>query len=134
MTLGNMCANSVRSLAASCWLCHHGALLAVDRWPDDMPAPSSGPRMVSTGYVAHPKWTVDPVEAHNVQLPDQNQAASKVHLIDDRVAENVRQRCGEMNAETAIKIMNSEAPGGAIGGRRMSSDAGTRSNATKTPC
>ena len=30
MTLGNMRANGVRSLAVSCWLCHHGAVLAVD--------------------------------------------------------------------------------------------------------
>jgi hypothetical protein len=36
MTLGNMRANGVRSLSVNCWLCHHGAVLAADRWPDDV--------------------------------------------------------------------------------------------------
>jgi hypothetical protein len=31
MTVGNMRAQGVRALAVSCWLCHHGAVLAVDR-------------------------------------------------------------------------------------------------------
>jgi hypothetical protein len=43
MTLGNMRANGVRSLAVSCWLCHHDAVLGVDRWPDDVPVPAFGP-------------------------------------------------------------------------------------------
>jgi hypothetical protein len=37
MTLGNMCANGVRSLSVSCWLCHHGTVLAVDRWTAAVP-------------------------------------------------------------------------------------------------
>jgi hypothetical protein len=48
MTLGNMRAQDVRSLSVTCWLCHHGAVFAVDRWPDDLPVPSFGPRMVCT--------------------------------------------------------------------------------------
>jgi len=28
----------------------HGAVLAVDGWPDAMPVPPFGPRMVYTGY------------------------------------------------------------------------------------
>jgi hypothetical protein len=32
----------VRSLAVSCWLCHHGAVLPVDPWPDDVTVPSFG--------------------------------------------------------------------------------------------
>jgi hypothetical protein len=43
MTLGNM-----RSLFVSCWLCHHRAVLSADRWPDEIPVPAFGPRMVCT--------------------------------------------------------------------------------------
>jgi hypothetical protein len=48
MTLGNIRASGVRSLTVSCALCHHDAVLAVDRWPDDVPVPSFGARMVCT--------------------------------------------------------------------------------------
>jgi hypothetical protein len=62
ITLGNMRENGVRSLAVSSWLCHHGAVLAVDRWPDDVSVPASHPRMVCTGCGivgadARPNWT-----------------------------------------------------------------------------
>jgi hypothetical protein len=43
MTLGNMRANGVRSLAV--WQCHHEAVLNADRWPDHMPVQAFGPRM-----------------------------------------------------------------------------------------
>jgi hypothetical protein len=33
MTLGNMRANGVRSLAVLCWRCHHKAVLSADPWP-----------------------------------------------------------------------------------------------------
>jgi hypothetical protein len=49
MTLGNMRENGERSLAVTCWLCHHGAVLAVDRSPDDLPVPSFGPCLVCAG-------------------------------------------------------------------------------------
>jgi hypothetical protein len=42
MTLGNMRAQGVRSLSVSCWQCHHGGVLSVDRWPDDVHVPSFG--------------------------------------------------------------------------------------------
>jgi hypothetical protein len=48
MTLGNMRANGVRSLAVSCHLWHHEAVLSADRWPDHMAVPAFGPRMVCT--------------------------------------------------------------------------------------
>jgi hypothetical protein len=61
MTLGNMRANGVRSLSMSCWVCHHDAVPPVDRWPNDVPVPPFGPRMVCTGCGvvgadARPNW------------------------------------------------------------------------------
>jgi hypothetical protein len=41
-------AQGVRSLSVSCWLCHHGAVLTADRWSDEVPLPSFGPRMVGS--------------------------------------------------------------------------------------
>jgi hypothetical protein len=35
MTLGNMRANGVHSLAVSCHLCHHEAIINAAHWPDD---------------------------------------------------------------------------------------------------
>jgi hypothetical protein len=65
MALGNMRANGVRSLAVSCWQCHHGAILSADRWSDDVPVPMFGPRMVCTkcgiiGADARPNWLEQP--------------------------------------------------------------------------
>jgi hypothetical protein len=61
MTLQNMRENGVRSLAISCWICHHAAVLSADGWPDDVPVPTFGPRMVCTrcgiiGADARPNW------------------------------------------------------------------------------
>ena len=65
MTLGNMRANGVRSLDVSCWQCHHRAILSADPWPDHVPVPSFGPRMVCTrcgiiGADARPNWQEQP--------------------------------------------------------------------------
>ena len=65
MTLGNMRANSVRSLDVSCWQCHHRAIMIADQWPDDVPVPTFGPRMVCTrcGIIsadARPNWREQP--------------------------------------------------------------------------
>jgi hypothetical protein len=61
MTLGNMRSNGVRTLAVSCWNCHHEAVLSAEPWPDHVPVPSFGPRMVCTqcgitGADARPNW------------------------------------------------------------------------------
>jgi hypothetical protein len=61
MTLGNMRSLGVRSLAVSCELCHHDAILSAELWPDHIPMPSFGPRMVCTrcgiiGADARPNW------------------------------------------------------------------------------
>ena len=63
MTLGNMRANGVRTLAVYCegCRCHHEAIIDVSGFPDDVPVPSFGPRMVCTvcgaiGADARPNW------------------------------------------------------------------------------
>jgi hypothetical protein len=61
MTLGNMRSLGVRSLAVSCELCHHTAVLSAEPWSDHVPVPSFGPRMVCTccgiiGADARPNW------------------------------------------------------------------------------
>jgi hypothetical protein len=67
MTLDNMHANGVRSLAVSCWQCHHQAVLSADPWPDHVPVPAFGPRMVCTrcgiiGADARPNWRERPAQ------------------------------------------------------------------------
>ena len=62
MTLGNMRANGVRSLAITCgalW-CHHCGVLDVSAYSNDVTVPSFGSRMVCTacgaiGADARPK-------------------------------------------------------------------------------
>jgi hypothetical protein len=52
MTLGNMRANGVRSLAVSCWQCHHRAILSADSGPI-----TSGAEAVATPFsTAQPDW------------------------------------------------------------------------------
>ena len=62
MTLGNMRANGVRSLAVTCPACNRGVAVNVDRYSDAIPVPAFGPRMVCTGcgFIgadARPDWT-----------------------------------------------------------------------------
>jgi hypothetical protein len=59
-----MPANGVRSIAVSCWQCHHEAVLSADRY-DHMAVPTFGPRMVCTrcgiiGADARPNWREQP--------------------------------------------------------------------------
>jgi hypothetical protein len=61
MTLGNMRRNGVRALAVSCPACHRSVSVNVDSYPDDLPVPAFGPRMVCTGcgFIgadARPDW------------------------------------------------------------------------------
>jgi hypothetical protein len=61
MTLGNMRANGVHSLAVFCHLCDHEAIISAAKWSDDVPVPVFGPRMVCTmcgivGADARPNW------------------------------------------------------------------------------
>ena len=61
MTLGNMRANGVRSLAVYCSACHHQAVIDVSRYADDVALPTFGPRMLCTmcgavGADARPNW------------------------------------------------------------------------------
>ncbi len=64
MTLGNMRANSVRTLDAWCLGrdCHHHRTLDVDAMPDDVAVPSIGPRLRCErrghrGADARPNWS-----------------------------------------------------------------------------
>jgi hypothetical protein len=61
MTLANMRENGVRSLAVTCQLCHHEALMNVDAFDEATAVPAFGPRMVCTscgivGADARPNW------------------------------------------------------------------------------
>jgi hypothetical protein len=61
MTLGNMRANGVRSLAVTCPKCHHEAVISAEPWPDDIPVPAFGPRMECSkcgtmGADVQPNW------------------------------------------------------------------------------
>ena len=63
MTLGNMRANGVHTLAVWCSGrgCYHEAVLDVAGYPDDIAVPAFGPRMVCTvcgaiGADARPNW------------------------------------------------------------------------------
>ncbi len=61
MTLGNMRQNGVRTLAVYCDRCNHEGILDVSGYPDDVPVPSFGPRMVckvcgAIGADARPNW------------------------------------------------------------------------------
>jgi hypothetical protein len=64
MTLGNMRENGVRSLSVTCGAlhCHHGSILDVRGYGDDVRVPSFGrPRMVCTvcgaiGADTRPNW------------------------------------------------------------------------------
>ena len=63
MTLGNMRANGVHSLAIHCGghFCWHQTTLHVSNYPDHVPVPAFGSRMVCTAYGAigadvRPNW------------------------------------------------------------------------------
>ena len=63
MTLGNMRANGVHTLAVWCLgrSCNHRSTLDVSKYEDDVPVTSFGPRMVCTvcgaiGADARPNW------------------------------------------------------------------------------
>ena len=48
-----MRASGVHSLTVSCHLCHHEAIISAALWPDDVPVPVFGPRMVCTPMRDH---------------------------------------------------------------------------------
>jgi len=61
MTRGNMRANGVQSLRVHCEACHRDAVINVAQYPDAIPVPAFGPRMVCTrcgmiGADARPNW------------------------------------------------------------------------------
>jgi hypothetical protein len=62
MTLVNMRINGVRSVAVSCHLCHHQAVLSADPWPDHVPVPlarcgeSMGPYEGDSLVIGRKSW------------------------------------------------------------------------------
>jgi hypothetical protein len=61
MTLGNMRANGVHTLAVWCHRCNHQTVFDVNSYSDDVPVPAFSPRMVCTscgaiGADARPNW------------------------------------------------------------------------------
>jgi hypothetical protein len=61
MDLDNMRAQGVRSLWVVCDVCHHDAVVNVDRYCDAVPVPAFSPRMICTrcgiiGAHARPNW------------------------------------------------------------------------------
>jgi|SRR5579863_7383143 hypothetical protein len=65
MDLANMRSLGVRSLAVTCLLCHHEAVLDATQWPDHVPVPAFGPRMVCmrcgiVGADVRPNWREQP--------------------------------------------------------------------------
>jgi hypothetical protein len=61
MDLANMRANGVRSLAVTCFNCNHQAIINVDGYPDRMPVPDFGGRLMCTrcgtvGADVRPNW------------------------------------------------------------------------------
>jgi hypothetical protein len=68
MTLANMRQNGVRSLAVTCAICRHAALLNVDAFADSIPVPAFSPRLICTrcgivGADARPNWRERSAEA-----------------------------------------------------------------------
>jgi hypothetical protein len=55
----------VRSLAVSCWQYQHRAIMSADPWPNHVPVPTFGSRMVCTrcgivGADVRPNWQEQP--------------------------------------------------------------------------
>ena len=69
MTLGNMRELGVRSLAVTCDLCHHRAVLPAESWGDAVLVRDFRPRMVCTrcgivGADARPDWREMPASGN----------------------------------------------------------------------
>jgi hypothetical protein len=81
MTLGNMRANGVRSLAVSCHLCHHEAVLGADRWPDHVVRAAHGVpprRIIHSGSGAPPAHVAD---LHSLALEAASRSDNRVIVL-----------------------------------------------------
>jgi hypothetical protein len=98
MTLGNMRELGVRSIAVTCELCHHQAVLPADRWSDAVLVSAFRPRMVCTrcGIIGadarprrreneYPRRAASRQDAYGIDHYGGRQAYSHDHILDRRV-------------------------------------------------
>lgn len=71
----------IPTLSVTCRVCHHGAVLSADPWPDATPMPFFGPHMVCTGCGivdadARPNWTERPLRPNLTEAQWSDHAGS----------------------------------------------------------
>jgi hypothetical protein len=89
MTPGNMRANGVRSIAVSCWQCHHRTILSADPWPDHLCAD------IRTTHGVHP------LRNHRCRRPAESAGAAGARKLAHYAAQRptMRPKIGSANGD-----------------------------------